>query len=157
LLFFFVALAGLALDQFTKYLILHHLAYGQRIPMGFFDITHVHNMGAAFGMLQNAGYLFVVIAVVVLAGLFASMHRIREAEPLVVVALALIAGGTVGNLIDRLRFHYVVDFIDLRWWPVFNVADSCICIGVGLLVWKIFRHSHNDPPTEPDHGSAPPI
>lgn len=131
-------------DQITKYLIVHQLMPNQAIPLGLCDIRHVHNYGAAFGMLQHAGYLFVVIAVVVLTALFCYRHQIRRAGTWVVVALALVAGGTVGNLIDRLRLGYVVDFIDFRWWPVFNVADSCICVGVGLLVWRVFHHGHTE-------------
>lgn len=139
MLFFLVAVIALALDQLTKRLVLVHLSLHQYIPLGILDIRYVQNSGAAFGMLARSGSLFIVIAVGVLGALLASLPRIRRAGPLVATALGLIAGGTVGNLIDRLRFGYVVDFIDLRWWPVFNVADSCICIGVGLLVWRISR------------------
>lgn len=157
MLFFVVALIALALDQLTKYLILQNLLEGQSIPLGILDIHHVHNRGAAFGMLQNGGYLFVVIAVAVLIALIVAWPRIREAGPLVVSSLALIAGGTVGNLLDRLRFGYVIDFIDLRWWPVFNVADSCICVGVGLLAWRISRQPHagNDTVASAPEGPAP--
>jgi len=107
--------------------------------MGIFDIHHVHNTGAAFGMLPAGGLLFVAVAVAVLAGLFVSYPRVRAADRLTRVSLGLIAGGTLGNLVDRLRFGYVVDFIDFRWWPVFNLADSAICIGVALLMWRIIR------------------
>lgn len=152
-----VVLAVLGLDQLTKLLVLRHLGLGEFIPMGFFDIRHVHNYGAAFGMMQHFGLFFVAIAVVVLLALVFNWSRIRTAGLLVTMALALIAGGTIGNLVDRLRFGYVVDFIDLRWWPVFNVADSSICIGVGLLVWKILQHHPPEPTvhSEPNQTSAP--
>lgn len=152
--FLVVALAALALDQLTKALVIHTMSQNQSFSLGILDIRHVHNYGAAFGMMQNAGVLFIVIAVIVLAIVFIFWPRISRAEPFVIVSLALITGGTVGNLIDRLRFGYVVDFIDLRWWPVFNVADSCICVGVGLLVWKICQQTHNDASTGISHSTA---
>lgn len=90
-------------------------------------------------MLQNGGVLFIAVAAIVLVGLVVSYRRIQEADTLTQAALGMVAGGTLGNLVDRLRFGYVVDFIDLRWWPVFNLADSAICVGVGFLMWRILR------------------
>lgn len=115
------------------------LRLGELIGMGIFDIHHVHNTGAAFGMLPAGGILFVAVAAAVLVGLAVSYPRVRAADRLTQTSLGLIAGGTLGNLVDRLRFGYVVDFIDFRWWPVFNLADSAICIGVALLMWRIMR------------------
>ena len=114
------------------------LAEGQAIALVLFDIHHVHNRGAAFGIMPSGGMVFVAVALVVLAAVLALRAHIRDAGSAMTVAVGLVAGGTLGNLVDRLRFGYVVDFIDLRWWPVFNVADSAICIGVGLLMWKMF-------------------
>ena len=113
------------------------LTEGQAYPLLLFDLHHVHNRGAAFGIMQSGGLVFVVVALIVLAAVFVLNAQIRRSGPAVTAAVGLIAGGTLGNLVDRLRFGYVVDFIDLRWWPVFNVADSAICIGVGLLMWKM--------------------
>lgn len=128
------------LDQASKYLILRYLKPNQLFPLlGVMDIHHVHNTGAAFGILPAGGHFFVTVALVVLGVLALSWRRIAEAGALTTVALGMIAGGTLGNLIDRLRFGYVVDFLDLRWWPVFNLADSAICVGVGLLMWKLLR------------------
>ena len=159
MLFFAVLLVALGVDLYTKHLTLQHLQLGEFIPMGVFDIRHVHNRGAAFGMLANNGSLFVVVAVVVLVAMLGALPRLQRAGAWVVVACALIAGGTVGNLIDRLRFGYVVDFIDFRWWPVFNVADSCICVGVGMLVWKILStppDSQEHPPSDSSTATTPP-
>lgn len=131
----------LLVDQVSKYLVMASLAEGQAIPMLLFDLHHVHNRGAAFGIMQSGGVVFVAVALIVLAAVVALHGQIRSSGPAVTVAVGLIAGGTLGNLVDRLRFGYVVDFIDLRWWPVFNVADSAICIGVGILMWKMFLGS----------------
>lgn len=125
------------LDQATKYLVQVGLPLGRSISLGFFDLHHVHNRGAAFGIMPSGGAVFIIVAVAVLIGAMVLHARIREQGVAVTVAVGLIAGGTLGNLLDRLRFGYVVDFIDLRWWPVFNVADSAICIGVALLLWKM--------------------
>lgn len=155
MLFFLVVFIALAADLYTKHLTLRYLQVGEFIPMGIFDIRHVHNTGAAFGMLAKSNVLFVSVAVVVLVGLLVNLPRIRRAETLTVVALGLIAGGTLGNLIDRLRFGYVVDFIDFRWWPVFNVADSCICVGVAILIWKLSHSPHVTTSTGPDPEPSP--
>jgi signal peptidase II len=134
------ALVVLALDQGSKHWIVTHLALHDSFPLfGFMDIHHVRNTGAAFSLLPGGGWLFMSVAAVVLLGLLLSWRRVQQVDRLTATALGLIAGGTLGNLIDRLRFAYVVDFLDLRWWPVFNVADSAICVGVALLMWKIVR------------------
>lgn len=140
MVFILAALSALALDQATKYLIVHGLRPDQAFSvLGVLDIHYIHNSGAAFGMLPSGGRLFIAVALLVLSLLAVSFRRILSADRWTALALGLIAGGTTGNLLDRLRFGYVVDFIDLRWWPVFNVADSCICIGVGLLIYKLLR------------------
>lgn len=137
------AAAVVILDQSTKYLILAHVRMYEIITVipGFFNITHVRNRGAAFGMLSGMPDLFrtlffitvTLAAVVVIAVLVKKTH-----DRLPIAAFSLIAGGAVGNVIDRLRFGEVVDFID--WyvrsyhWHTFNVADSAITIGVALLI-----------------------
>ena len=142
--FFLVAFLVLALDQWSKRWIVLSLEQNQSISLGVLDIRHVHNRGAAFGILPSGGVVFVVVAFLVLGGLVLCYPRLRCAGLSTVLSLALISGGTVGNLVDRLRFGYVVDFIDLRWWPVFNVADSAICVGVGLLMWVLFQRGRAD-------------
>ncbi len=142
------AAAVVILDQATKYLILTHVRMYEIITVipGFFNITHVRNRGAAFGMLSGMPDLFrslffitvTLVAVVVIAVLVKKTH-----DRLQIAAFSLIAGGAVGNVIDRLRFGEVVDFID--WyvrsyhWHTFNVADSAITIGVALLIIDMLR------------------
>jgi signal peptidase II len=126
-------------DQVTKLWVSTQLAIGQAwIPLSalepFIVIRHVRNSGAAFGMFPAAGNLFLVIAVVVVLGIVRYYYSRASTAPLWVrISLGLMLGGALGNMIDRFRFGYVVDFIDLGWWPVFNVADSSIVVGVTML------------------------
>jgi len=133
----------LVLDQLTKYIIQTHVRLHTIITVlpGFFNITHVRNKGAAFGMLSNLpefwrSAFFITITFAAVAALIALIVKTRERLP--VYAFSLIAGGAVGNVIDRIRYGEVVDFIQWYvkdyYWPSFNVADSAISIGVGLLV-----------------------
>lgn len=132
----------LVLDQLTKYLVMRNIprfTFVRVIP-GFFDLTNVRNPGAAFGILANAGAgwrtaFFVTVSLAAL-GVIATLLR-RSSDRLSLAAFSLIGGGAVGNLVDRVRFGEVVDFIDWHvrgWhWPTFNIADSAITIGVCLL------------------------
>lgn len=153
----------IALDQFTKWLILSHLPLYESIPVipGFFDIVHVRNTGAAFGFLAGSDqairepffYIVAVVAVVVLGGI---LRKLTPRDVLMSWVVALVSGGLVGNLIDRLRFGNVVDFLSFHWrdavadwevlgyavrfrweWPSFNVADSAITIAMVLLVMNM--------------------
>jgi len=146
--FYLVALALVLLDQATKSLIIQTLQVGQgiRIIPGFFDIVFVLNPGAAFGFLATVpaevrNPLFILISVVAAALIVLYQARYLGANRLVSFALALVLGGAVGNLIDRLRYGMVVDFLDVHvgqcHWPAFNVADSAISIGVGLMILDI--------------------
>lgn len=155
-----MALATLALDQFTKWLVVTSLALGESIyPLPalsrLFSLTYVTNTGAAFGLLKEAGMVFVFVAIVVITIIVLYMRRVPADQQLVRVALGLQLGGALGNLIDRLRLGHVVDFIDLKFWPVFNVADSAIVIGVALLAiafWRQERAAARSP--EPSSGSG---
>jgi signal peptidase II len=134
---FWLALAGVAvLDQFTKHVVATTFAPGESrivIPHVLW-FTYVQNHAGAFGMFGSNAALLIVLAVAVL-GLFWFSFRNGAAQSRTVrIAFGAIAGGAIGNIADRLHYGYVVDFIDLRWWPVFNVADSCITIGVALLI-----------------------
>jgi len=131
--------AGLvvALDQFSKYLIQQARPHVTIIP-GLFDLVYVRNTGAAFGIFQGRQYMLTLISV--LAALIMVYFIIveRSERKGFLFALALILGGTVGNVIDRIRLRYVIDFLDFyvktHHWPAFNLADSAISIGVVLLV-----------------------
>lgn len=138
-----VSAVVIAFDLFTKHLILENLAYGEHVPVtGFFDLVRFHNEGAAFSFLAAAGgwqrlffSAFAVIASLVI------LHLLRKhaGQRLFCFALALILGGALGNLHDRLTLGYVVDFLffhEQSWyWPAFNVADSAITCGVALLLY----------------------
>lgn len=130
----------MALDQLTKALVTRALGQGQVILLfgGLVRLDYTENSGAAFGILQARGLLFILVAVVVSAAIIVSYRRVVVSPLPVRVALGLVLGGSIGNLVDRLRLGYVVDFIDLRWWPVFNLADSSIVVGVLLLAALAF-------------------
>ena len=102
-------------------------------------ITYVTNSGVAFGLFKEAGTFFIFLAGIVIAAILYSLRRLPAQQRLVRIALGLALGGAVGNLIDRLRLGYVIDFIDFRFWPVFNVADSAIVAGVlnGAIGWVL--------------------
>ncbi|MBS3131376.1 signal peptidase II [Candidatus Woesearchaeota archaeon] len=129
------------LDQFTKYLIANSLSLGDSIPVikNIFHITLIHNTGAAFGILKDSNILLSSVSIAVTLFIFYYIKTQKKIEKIHMVLLGFILGGTLGNLIDRLFMGYVVDFLDFRIWPVFNVADSFITVGVLALVlvmWK---------------------
>ncbi|MRR58254.1 MAG: signal peptidase II [Deltaproteobacteria bacterium] len=138
-----VAIPLIVLDQATKLIIVRTMELHTSIPViqNFFDIVHARNQGAAFGILRDSSirlpFLISVslLAVLVIVALF---HKLRPEQKLSAWGLSLVLSGAVGNLIDRVRFGEVVDFLSAHWhehyWPAFNVADTAICIGVGLLV-----------------------
>jgi signal peptidase II len=151
-----IAAATLLLDQWTKRVVLNTLAPGESWPpasepaiLGTFRFTRVANDGVAFGLFQGRGDLFVVVALVVVAGLLVYQHRLPAQDRLVRLALALQVGGALGNLVDRLRFGHVVDFLHFHFWPVFNVADSAISVGVVLLAWQLWRQDGAPADDEP--------
>lgn len=131
-------------DQLTKYLAVANLQF--HIPvyvMPSFNWFLAHNTGAAFSFLQDAGgwqrWFFIGLAVVVSVVLLVWLRSLKAQQTWERVALALILGGALGNLIDRVHLGYVVDFIQVYYanyyWPSFNVADSAICVGAGMLIW----------------------
>lgn len=135
-------------DQITKAIVLAKMALYQSIAVipGFFSLTHIHNPGGAFGFLagQDASvraWIFVAASSVAIGLIFLFYRQIPKTHRFLSVALALIFGGAIGNLIDRLRFGKVVDFLDVyignMHWPAFNVADSAIVIGVGVFLYHI--------------------
>lgn len=101
-----------------------------------FHFTYINNFGAGFGILQQQRFILIFISVIVIGFIFYYLDKINEKESLLQLLVGFILGGTVGNLIDRLIYGYVVDFLDFRIWPVFNVADSFVTIGViGLIIY----------------------
>ena len=144
----FVGLTGaiLVLDQVTKALVSAALRLheSRSIIPGFLSLTLVHNTGAAFGILAGESSplrtaFFLVVSVVAMGVVLWLLLRLRPEQKVEAVALSLIFGGAVGNVIDRIRFGKVIDFIDVFYrsyhWPAFNVADAAISVGVFLLFW----------------------
>jgi signal peptidase II len=150
ILFLTITVPVVLLDQATKAWILATLRLHEGFPLidGFFNIVHVRNPGAAFGFLAGAPPLFryIFFLAVTVAAIVLILHYLRVSrieEPSLVTALALILAGAVGNLIDRIRFGEVVDFLDVyigsHHWPAFNVADSAITVGAAILIVSLLR------------------
>jgi len=136
LTFFLVALIVVALDQVSKFFIRANMALGQSIPEeGFFRITYGTNTGGVFGLFANQAFLITLTAIVGVAAILVYSRYPQANRVIVRIALGLLLGGAVGNLIDRIRFGEVVDFIDVGAWPVFNVADSAVVVGVILIIY----------------------
>ncbi len=136
-------------DLATKYIVQSRMELYQSIPVinNVFHITYILNPGAAFGMLANKTTFFIVVTAAVILAIICFYKRIVGEGVITQLALGLVAGGALGNLIDRIRYGKVVDFLDFRVWPVFNLADTAIVIGVGLLIWEVFR-CHDPQKTE---------
>ncbi len=153
LVFWTIALATLALDQVTKSVVRASLAVGELrsfVP-GVVDLTHVRNVGAAFGLLPGQQPVFIAVSVVVLVVLAGYWRRARPRLSVIVVALSLIAAGAVGNLIDRVLTGRVTDFLSFAFidFPVFNVADSAIVCGTAVLIaWLLFAPAPPGPDGE---------
>jgi signal peptidase II len=158
------SLAVLFLDQWTKGLVTRSLEVHESRPVfrDFFDLTYVRNTGAAFGLFASVDSSVKAIflnSIAIVVFLIVSGYALRSSHKSVrlQVGLALILGGAVGNLLDRVRFGYVVDFLDFsvsgHHWPAFNIADSAICIGVGLLFLDMLRNEEKKiPPTSEPAG-----
>ena len=143
-----LSLAVIVLDQVTKFLVTRFIDLYERVfVLPVLDFTLLHNTGAAFSLLADAsGWqrgFFITLGLAVSVGLVAWIWRLPRGERLLPIALALIVGGAVGNVIDRVLHGYVIDFIHAHWggayFPAFNIADSAITIGAGLLLLDAFR------------------
>lgn len=149
----FVAAAVVAFDQLTKALVARGLELHETRPLidGLLSLTYVQNRGAAFGILSEADLpfqpmLFTLVSLLALGAIAAYAWRLPDRHRQSRFALALVMGGAVGNLLDRARLGFVIDFVDAYWgthhWPAFNAADSAISIGVGLLILDMLRSPH---------------
>ncbi len=145
-----ICIGILLLDQWTKSVVVQRLPLYQRVNViqGFFDLTHVRNTGGAFGIFGGekgglGSILFVGISLVAIGAVVLLFLKIKENEKTLAFSFSLILSGAVGNLIDRLRYGEVVDFLDFHLstyhWPAFNVADSAICVGIGLMALELLR------------------
>jgi signal peptidase II len=130
-----IGLAAIAADQLTKRIVTGHLRLDQGVHVvGPFWIHHVENSGIAFGLFASATSIVIVATGIAVAWMLVYFARSGARHPVLPVALGLVIGGSASNLLDRVRLGYVTDFIDLRYWPAFNLADSFIVIGVGVLL-----------------------
>jgi signal peptidase II len=135
--YFLIIIAAVALDQIIKFAVVDSMALYQTIPViqDVFHITYIHNTGAAFSMMEGMRGLLVLLPLIMIAGAVVYMFIKRKTgHPLMMASVALIAGGGIGNLIDRMMLGYVVDYLDFRVFPIFNLADICVCTGCGLLI-----------------------
>jgi signal peptidase II len=157
LLYFALSLFLFGMDRGTKALVVRRLPLYESVPVvkGFFHITHVANTGALFGLLAGIasplrGLVFITVPVLAIALILFFQIRSREGDLLTQLGLSLILGGALGNLYDRIRFGHVVDFLDFsvagHHWPAFNIADSCICLGVFTLVLDLYRREQRPAP-----------
>lgn len=138
---FVLPLVVVILDQFSKYIVVENMALGESIPIieEVFHLTYILNPGAAFGMFAHNRLFFIAIAVIVIGIIIWARREILASPWEVKAGCGLFLGGAIGNLIDRVRQGLVIDFFDFRIWPVFNIADIAICIGVGLIIWNLLK------------------
>jgi signal peptidase II len=133
-----VALAALGADQLTKRIVSTQLALGESAGViGPFSIHHVQNSGIAFGLFASATSVVIVLTTLAVAWMLLFFARSGARHPVLPVALGLVIGGSLSNLFDRVRLGHVTDFLDFRYWPAFNLADTFIVVGVGILLGSI--------------------
>jgi signal peptidase II len=147
----------LGLDQLTKHLIVRKFRFAESLAIvrGFFNLTYVRNTGAAFGLLYDARAsfrvpFFVIVPVISLVAIGYVFRKIGDRDVRLSAALSSVIGGALGNLIDRLHWGYVIDFLDFHWkyayhFPAFNVADMSICAGVMALMLDLLKNRHEEP------------
>ncbi|WP_405750469.1 signal peptidase II [Anaerovibrio slackiae] len=134
------------IDQLVKHLVVSTMHLGQSLPVikGIFHITYVLNPGAAFGMLEHQRWFFIVVALAAVLLGVAFYKKLQQESFLMRSGAGLLLGGAVGNLADRIQSGLVVDFLDFRIWPVFNIADIAICAGAGILIFDIWQRRNED-------------
>ena len=149
LFLFVVSSVLIVIDQYTKFMVTLYipLNYSVKVVEGFFNLTHIRNSGVAFGIFADLQselkpYLLIFVSVIAIVAVLAIFHQTEKDKRLVQNGLVLIFSGAIGNLIDRVLHKEVIDFVDFfvenQHWPAFNVADSCITIGVMFMVADMF-------------------
>jgi len=133
----YLVIAILVFDQLSKYIISQTIPLGGSVPIikNIFHLTYVLNPGVAFGMFKNQAYFFITVAILVIIFILVGLRRKRAQRE--EIALYLVLSGALSNLLDRIRLGMVIDFLDFRIWPVFNLADSAITIGAILLAYSV--------------------
>ena len=134
------------IDQLVKHLVVSTMHLGQSLPVikGIIHITYVLNPGAAFGMLEHQRWFFILVALAAVLLGAAFYKKLQQESFLMRSGAGLLLGGAVGNLADRIQSGLVVDFLDFRIWPVFNIADIAICAGAGILIFDIWQRRNED-------------
>ena len=141
-----VALAAIAADQLTKAIVSSQLALDDSVHViGPFSIHHVQNSGIAFGLFASATSLVILLTGIAVAWMLYFFSRSGARHPVLPVALGLVIGGSVSNLVDRVRLGHVTDFLDLKFWPAFNLADSFITVGVVILLLALMAADRSRP------------
>lgn len=135
--YFFIIIAVVILDQILKNLTVNSMSLYESIPViqDVFHITYIHNTGAAFSIMEGKISILILLPMVmIIAALVYMIIMRKKGHPVMMTSVALIAGGGIGNLIDRIAVGYVVDYLDFRVFPIFNLADIAVCVGCGLLI-----------------------
>ncbi|GAA0858005.1 signal peptidase II [Aliiglaciecola litoralis] len=154
--FLWLTLVTIGLDQWTKHAIVGSMDLYQSIQITpFFNLTYTHNYGAAFSLFSDASgwqrWFFTVIALVVSVVIIRWLKSTPKSQIMLPVAFSLILGGAIGNVYDRVSYGYVVDFLHVYYqqydWPVFNIADSAICLGAALLIVDMFKNKESSEET----------
>ena len=135
--FLLISLVILLFDQITKYFVVNYMSIGQSLDFGLMALTRVHNQGAGFGILKDFSFALTAFGVFVLIVSFYYFFKSKNSQDLTLFSMFI--AGVAGNLIDRFRFGYVIDFIDFKWWPVFNIADTCITLAILLFIYREFK------------------
>ena len=123
-------------DQITKYAVYKNMSLGESIPAeGIIRITYARNTGMAFSLFENFGIILLILSLIIASILIIYLFTIDKPRILIRVFSGLVVAGALGNILDRIRFGYVNDFIDVAWWPVFNIADSSITIAIAIYIF----------------------
>jgi signal peptidase II len=151
-----VSVAALFADQLTKHIVASRLALGEEVGvLGPFSIHHVQNSGIAFGLFASATSIVIVLTGIAVAWMLLFFARSGARHPVLPVGLGLVIGGSASNLVDRVRLGHVTDFLDLRFWPAFNLADTFIVVGVGLLLVTLVATEREPRRRRPSDAPAP--
>jgi signal peptidase II len=139
-----IAVAALGADQLTKQVVARALALGEEVQIaGPFSIHHVHNSGIAFGLFASATSIVIGLTAIAVLWMLVFFARSGARHPVLPVALGFVLGGSLSNLLDRVRLGHVTDFLDLRYWPAFNLADTFIVVGVAILFASVAGADRN--------------
>lgn len=133
-IYFIIAGVVVAIDRLLKWWAQGHVFLPRTIVPGFIRLSLVHNPGGAFGIFPGSGLLFILVSSVVSVGIAAALIFVPMRGRVLKIGLALVLGGALGNLIDRVMYGYVLDFFEVRWFSVFNFADACITVGVAMII-----------------------